>query len=192
MLPVLRPCQEEWHLIRQREPIHFLNSLQVQSMGTQCFNKQWGERNSNMLQCRLNTSDSCPPGKFRVRVRTRRVRDQVAGTQTRQPFSPTLQGACLTEKRGKDRGRGRVFKTDRRKSKAVRQGRSEKVARPANKPGEGKGIRQYLCHCCSPLCRDNPCRKHQSVACLLSPCRSPVKQSGVGKHSSQGANRLIA
>lgn len=132
-----------------------------------------------MHQRRLNTSDSCPPGKFRVRVRTRRVRDQVAGTQTGQALSPTLQGACLTEKRGKRQRKKERFQ-NRRKSKGEQQGRSEKVARPANKSDEGNGIRQYLCHCCSPLCRDNPCRKHQSVACLLSPCRSPVKQSGVG------------
>lgn len=130
MLPVLRPWQEEWHLIRQREPIHFFNSLQVQRMGTRCFNKQWGERNSNMHQCRLNTSDSCPPGKFRVRVRTRRVRDQVAGTQTRPALSPTLQGACLTEKGEKtEEEEEEAWKQDGRRSRAEQQGRSEKVGK---------------------------------------------------------------
>lgn len=91
--------QEEWHLIRWEESIHFLKSLQVKETGKQCFNKQLGERNSNTCQHRLNTPDSCPPGKFGVRVRTGRVKDQVAVTQTRQSLSSSLQGACLTEER---------------------------------------------------------------------------------------------
>lgn len=123
-LPVLRPCQDEWHLIRQREPVPFFNSLQVQRTGTQCFNKQWRERNSNMHQCRLNTSDSRPPGKFRVRVRTRRVRDQVAGTQTRQALSPTLQGLVWQreEDRKKERLQNRQKKEQGRAARKIRKG----------------------------------------------------------------------
>lgn len=53
-----------------------------------------------------------------MRVRTGRVRDQVAVTQTRQALSPRLQGACLTEKRegGKEIGRQRDYKIDRKKA----------------------------------------------------------------------------
>lgn len=37
-----------------------------------------------------------------MRVRTGRVKDQVAATQTRQALSLSLQGACLTDRREKD------------------------------------------------------------------------------------------
>lgn len=35
-----------------------------------------------------------------MKARTGRVKDQVAVTQTRQALSSSLQGACLTERRG--------------------------------------------------------------------------------------------
>lgn len=70
-----------------------------------------------MCQHRLNTSDSCPPGKFRVRVRTERVKDQVAVTETRQALSSSLHGACLTgrrdEKRRKEMERAKERKKER-------------------------------------------------------------------------------
>lgn len=70
-----------------------------------------------MCQHRLNTSDSCPPGKFRVRARTERVKDQVAVTETRQALSSSLHGACLTgrrdEKRWKERKKERVNQAEK-------------------------------------------------------------------------------
>ena len=52
-----------------------------------------------MCQCRLNTSDSCPAGKFGVRVRTERVMDQVVVNEKGQALSSSLECACLTERR---------------------------------------------------------------------------------------------
>lgn len=74
-----------------------------------------------MCQRRLNTSDSCPPGKFGVRARTGRVKDQVAVTQTRQALSSSLQGACLTERRDKKR-REESERERERKKEMERQG----------------------------------------------------------------------
>lgn len=71
-----------------------------------------------MCQHRLNTSDSCPPGKFRVRVRTERVKDQVAVTETRQALSSSLHGACLTGRRDEKR-----WKSERTKERKGEPGR---------------------------------------------------------------------
>lgn len=89
------------------------------------------------------------------------------------------------ENRGNEMGSQREYEIDRKKAagRAVKnmthRKKKRETARLANTLCEEKWIGQYLCRCCSPLCRDNPCRKHQSAACLLSRCRSPVKQSGV-------------
>lgn len=133
-----------------------------------------------MHQCRLNTSDSCPPGKFRVRVRTRRVRDQVAETQTRQTLSSTLQGASLTEKRGKDRGRRR----DRKKSKVEKQGKPEKVARLANKSDSDNTSATAVLHCVEIIHVESTKALH---ACYLRVGLLSNKVES-GKHSSKGAN----
>lgn len=94
------------------------------------FQQATGKRNSNMCQCSLNTFDSCPTGKFRVRARTERVNDQVAMNETRPALSSRLEWACLTGRRkgrknGKDRHeeernraeRGRVNMTGREKKR---------------------------------------------------------------------------
>lgn len=88
-----------------------------------------------MCQPRLNTSDSCPAGKFGVRVRTGRVKDQVAANKTRRGLSSSLEWAQLTERRKEKRDqierkgdgersrRGRVKMTDieERGGKATKQ-----------------------------------------------------------------------
>lgn len=56
-----------------------------------------------MCQCRLNTSDSCPAGKFEVSVRTARVRNQVAVNKTRRALSSSLEWARVTGRRKEKR-----------------------------------------------------------------------------------------
>lgn len=105
----------------------------------QCFNKQQGERNSNTCQRRLNTSDSCPPGKFGVRVRTGRVKDQVAATQTRQALSLSLQGACLTDRREKDTESKRERELQIEKKKGTRKRTGEHDRRKERKEKRWQG-----------------------------------------------------
>lgn len=142
-----------------------------------------------MHQCRLNTSDSCPPGKFRVRVRTRRVRDQVAGTQIRQTLSPTLQGACLTEKRGKDRGRRRGFKTEERAKRSSKedqkrwQGLQTNVMRGTDSDNTSATA---ALHCVEIIHVESTKALH---ACYLRVGLLSNKVES-GKHSRKGANVL--
>lgn len=91
-----------------------------------------------MCQCRLNTSDSCPPGKFGVRARTGRVKDQVAGTQTRQALSSGLQGACSTERRGEERREKRRRK-EKRKEKRRKARKKYNMDRKKERARQRKG-----------------------------------------------------
>lgn len=74
-----------------------------------------------MCQRRLNTSDSCPAGKFGVRVRTGRVKDQVAVNETRKALSSSLEWARLTgrrkEKRSEIEKKGEGGKSERERKR---------------------------------------------------------------------------
>ncbi len=91
-----------------------------------------------MCQCRLNTSDSCPPGKFGVKARTGRVKDQVVVTQTRKALSCKSPGGLFDrEEKWKERvaqigereqGREKPSMTDFKKRRERRGGKVSKQA----------------------------------------------------------------
>lgn len=124
-----------------------------------------------MCQCSLNTFDSCPTGKFRVRVRTEGVKDQVAMSETRPTLSLSPR-ACLTGRRKerkneKDRHgekRRRVNMTGRKKE---RERRGCKVTKQALRRTEfNNTFATAALHCVEIIHVESPKALHASYLCV--------------------------